>query len=119
MMASSTATTVSPMHETEISGETFLPISTDTVLVKSQSQAGVWHTLTLYCGRVSSCTCPGFTHRGKCRHADVYRLANRACCDWCNTPTSNLKIGGLRLCMTCSAKADDADAGGLVKGFVR
>lgn len=109
-------TTTHKVTEVEISGETFLPLSEETVLVKSQSAAGEWYTLTLYHGRVSSCSCPGFTHRGKCRHADAYRLANRACCDWCGTPTSNLKINGERLCMKCSTMRDE---GGLANGFVR
>jgi hypothetical protein len=53
---------VALVRESEIAGETFLEMGA-ALLVKSKSQANTWYELT-----GQSCTCPGFTYRGKCRH---------------------------------------------------
>ncbi len=95
--------TASPIiRETEMNGETFLQLDPTTTLVKSQSEAGVWYTVTYWKGQPYACTCKGFEYRGKCRHVEALKGESKPACDGCGCPTSALIQYGKRLCMRCA-----------------
>ncbi len=112
MMASAT----NSIREFEQNGETFIELDASTTLVKAKSELGIWYAITRWNLNPYACTCPSFEHRGRCRHVEALKGKQKPACDWCGTPTCAIKVNDLRLCMKCSAKADD---GGLAKGFVR
>lgn len=49
--------------ETTVDGERIIPGANGRALVASHSQPGKWYAVT-----PTSCDCPGFVHRGACRH---------------------------------------------------
>lgn len=57
--------------EQYVNGETLLDLGY-AVLVASQSTPGSWYEC-----RDERCTCKGFEHRGKCRHADAVQAMAR------------------------------------------
>jgi len=93
------------LTEQVLSGETFLALSDDSVLVKSQSTEGEWHTLTLWNGKVCSCSCKGFSYRGSCRHVKAFEVSRRELCEACGHPT-NGRFAGHTICAMCALNAD-------------
>lgn len=54
------------MTTTTIGTERVKVASTGTVYVASKSVKGLWHTV-----RQGRCDCPGYGHRGTCRHVEL------------------------------------------------
>ncbi len=100
MMASATAT--NSIREFEQNGETFIELDASTTLVKAKSEPGVWYAITRWNLNPYACTCPGFEHRGRCRHIEALRVESKPACDGCGCPTSALIQYGQRLCMRCA-----------------
>ena len=57
-------------HQTTANGEQLI-VAGQQVLVASHSNPGVWYALNWAGGW--RCDCPGFEHRGHCRHQDALR----------------------------------------------
>lgn len=96
------------LSEQAIGGETFIGLSEDAWLVKSGSQKGMWYSLTLWNHRVSSCTCPGFQHRGECRHIKAFEQRDLADCERCGHVTRH-RFFGRPICGICILERLNAD----------
>jgi hypothetical protein len=93
---------IATLREQTISGETFLTLDESTVLVRSGSEEGTWHTLTLWSGRVSSCTCKGWQFRGQCRHATAFAAQGQEACSECGHLTHH-RVEGRAVCCHCTS----------------
>jgi hypothetical protein len=90
------------LNEQVISGETFISLSEDAWLVKSGSQDGAWYSITLWAGRVSSCSCKGWQFRSDCRHARAFASQGQAECSECGHLTHH-HVDGQALCCECAS----------------
>jgi hypothetical protein len=61
--------------ESTTHGERILTVGT-TTLIASKSQPGGWHTVT-----TTTCTCPSFAYRSRCRHIVAVQQAEQAAAD--------------------------------------